>query len=259
MCFAGLWSPQSNGATLTYAIVTTAAAPQLRFLHERMPVILEMGSEEAKAWVDPGVGWSERLQGLCVPWEGELDVYAVPAEVGDVKKDQRRFIEPMKGGIESFFGKAAAAEEEESKEGHIEEDAKGQDVKERDIKKEYIEEEDIKETTPQASITKTEPSIDDDGWEIWPEAYQVPPFESTEPTGSTPNPAPTSLKRARSVGSSTPPAAPASKATKSGNSPWVRSASSNAANRRTLPGGKKAKDAKDAKDGTPKITSFFKK
>ena len=69
MCFAGLWDmvkyEGSDEKLYTYAIITTDSNKQLNFLHDRMPVILEPGSEAMKAWLDPShVGWDKDLQSL---------------------------------------------------------------------------------------------------------------------------------------------------------------------------------------------------
>ena len=76
MCFAGLWdcvqyegkgepspgqtdtgtnvcSLGSDEKSYTYTIITTDSNKQLKFLHDRMPVILESGSEDLKTWLDP--------------------------------------------------------------------------------------------------------------------------------------------------------------------------------------------------------------
>ena len=37
----------------TYTIITTDSNKQLGFLHDRMPVILENGSEALRTWLDP--------------------------------------------------------------------------------------------------------------------------------------------------------------------------------------------------------------
>ena len=44
----------------TYTIITTDSNEQLKFLHDRMPVILENGSEALRTWLDPGrYEWSK--------------------------------------------------------------------------------------------------------------------------------------------------------------------------------------------------------
>ncbi|KAG6013737.1 hypothetical protein E4U54_006379 [Claviceps lovelessii] len=143
MCFAGLWDcvQYENGADdtklYTYTIITTDANPQLRFLHDRMPVILEPGSDDMRRWVDPGRwAWSRELQALLRPFEGPLRVYPVKKEVGKVGNDSPLFIVPLdskenKSNIANFFSSANAKaktkvkEEEEERKNNKDEEEVG--------------------------------------------------------------------------------------------------------------------------------------
>ncbi|KAK0708415.1 hypothetical protein B0H67DRAFT_494552 [Lasiosphaeris hirsuta] len=121
MCFAGLWDcvryEGEEGARYTYTIITTDSNKQLRFLHDRMPVILEPGSEAIKTWLDPGrYEWSGELQGLLRPFDGELEVYPVSKEVGKVGNNSPSFIIPVasrenKNNIANFFARGPAKKE----------------------------------------------------------------------------------------------------------------------------------------------------
>lgn len=79
-----------------------------------MPVILENGSEEITTWLDPKRStWSKELQSLLRPFEGELEIYPVPKEVGKVGNNSETFIVPIsstqnKSNIANFFSKAGA-------------------------------------------------------------------------------------------------------------------------------------------------------
>jgi len=86
--FAGLYDP----AARTYTVITTESAEKLRFLHERMPVVLEPA--QVACWLDPAARW-DVLQKMLVPWEGAVDVYPVSREVGKVGNDSSTFIEPV--------------------------------------------------------------------------------------------------------------------------------------------------------------------
>ncbi|KAK4099983.1 DUF159-domain-containing protein [Parathielavia hyrcaniae] len=107
MYFAGLWDC-------------------VRFLHDRMPVILEPGSEAMWRWLDPGrKEWGRELQAVLRPFEGELEVYPVSKEVGKVGNNSPSFVIPVasrenKGNIANFFAKGA--EKKEKKAGKVEED-----------------------------------------------------------------------------------------------------------------------------------------
>lgn len=55
-----------------------------------MPAILSE-LEEIEMWLKPGP-WSPELQKLIRPFEGKLECYKVPQEVGSVKNDSPDFI-----------------------------------------------------------------------------------------------------------------------------------------------------------------------
>lgn len=116
----------------TYTIITTSSNKQLNFLHDRMPVILDNGSDDLRTWLDPSrSSWSEELQGLLQPFKGELEVYSVSQEVGKVGNNSPSFIIPVassenKSNIANFFVKG------ESK-------ASSKNAKSADIKKETEE------------------------------------------------------------------------------------------------------------------------
>ena len=116
MCFAGLWDcvqyEGSEERIYTYTIVTTDSNKQLSFLHDRMPVILENGSEALRTWLDPGRHeWSKELQSLLRPFNGELECYPVDQAVGKVGNNSPSFIIPVasaenKKNIANFFSNA---------------------------------------------------------------------------------------------------------------------------------------------------------
>ncbi|KAI0386587.1 DUF159-domain-containing protein [Hypomontagnella monticulosa] len=115
MCFAGLWDvvqyENDDRKLYTYTIITTDSNKQLNFLHDRMPVILDNGSEDVRTWLDPKRHeWSKELQALLKPFDGELDVYPVSKDVGKVGNNSPNFIIPVdskenKSNIANFFAK----------------------------------------------------------------------------------------------------------------------------------------------------------
>ncbi|KAM0170396.1 hypothetical protein ACHAPF_009058 [Botrytis cinerea] len=115
LCMAGLWDvvqyEGSDDKLYTYTIITTSSNNQLNFLHERMPVILDNGSENLRTWLDPKrSSWTKELQSLLKPYEGELEIYPVSKEVGKVGNDSPNFIVPVastenKSNIANFFAK----------------------------------------------------------------------------------------------------------------------------------------------------------
>ena len=116
MCFAGLWDcvkyEDAEEKLYTYTIITTDSNQQLRFLHDRMPVILEAGSEAMQTWLDPRrTTWSKELQSLLKPFEGELECYPVSKDVGKVGNNSAEFLVPVdskenKKNIANFFANA---------------------------------------------------------------------------------------------------------------------------------------------------------
>ncbi|KAL5359501.1 hypothetical protein BJX96DRAFT_174405 [Aspergillus floccosus] len=123
MYLAGLWDcvsyEGSEDMLYTYTIITTSSNQYLQFLHDRMPVILEPNSDQMKTWLDPTrTTWSKDLQSLLKPYEGELECYPVPKEVGKVGNNSPDFIIPLKenkGNIANFFANAKKKAEPEAK------------------------------------------------------------------------------------------------------------------------------------------------
>jgi hypothetical protein len=75
-----------------------------------MPVIFDNGSEAIKTWLDPNrYEWTNELQSLLKPYEGELEIYPVNKDVGKVQNNSPSFIVPLdsaanKSNIVNFFG-----------------------------------------------------------------------------------------------------------------------------------------------------------
>lgn len=115
LCMAGLWDCvqyEALGEKLyTYTIITTSSNKQLNFLHDRMPVIFDNGSEDIRTWLDPGRHcWSSELQSLLRPYANDLEVYPVSKDVGKVGNNSPSFIVPVdstnnKSNIANFFPK----------------------------------------------------------------------------------------------------------------------------------------------------------
>jgi lipopolysaccharide export LptBFGC system permease protein LptF len=112
VCLAEAGLQGSDEKLYTYTIITTSSNSYLKFLHDRMPVILDPGSEAMKTWLDPSrTTWSRELQSALKPYEGELECYAVPKEVGKVGNNSPDFTVPVaskdnKNNIANFFANA---------------------------------------------------------------------------------------------------------------------------------------------------------
>ena len=129
----------SDEKLYTYTIITTDSNKQLKFLHDRMPVILENGSDDIRTWLDPNrAEWSKELQALLKPYDGELECYPVSKEVGKVGNNSPAFIVPVasienKNNIANFFSNAKVsakgeAEKDEIKKEEVELENKGPDI-----------------------------------------------------------------------------------------------------------------------------------
>ncbi len=96
LALAGLWDRWTgpDGTELdTCTIITTAASPALRELHERMPVILE--PPEFDVWLDPDVQRPDELLPLLdPPGDGFLQFWPVSRAVNNPANDSPRLIEP---------------------------------------------------------------------------------------------------------------------------------------------------------------------
>jgi hypothetical protein len=128
----------SDEMLYTYTVITTDSNKQLNFLHDRMPVILENGSEAIQTWLDPNrTEWSKELQRLLKPYEGELECYPVSKEVNKVGNSAAYFVVPVdsaenKNNIANFFGnqrKAAGGQEAAKTIGKVEGDLKAKGFK----------------------------------------------------------------------------------------------------------------------------------
>ncbi|KAF2493471.1 DUF159-domain-containing protein [Lophium mytilinum] len=94
----------------SYTIITTDSNKQLNFLHDRMPVILDNGSDSIRTWLDPTrTEWSKDLQSLLKPYSDELECYPVSKDVGKVGNNSPQFVVPIdsaenRSNIANFFG-----------------------------------------------------------------------------------------------------------------------------------------------------------
>lgn len=90
--FAGLWERWGEGddGILTCAILTTDAAPEVRHIHDRMPVVL--GADVWDRWLGGTVEDAERILG---PYTGGLEWYAVSRAVNSPANDSPVCVQPV--------------------------------------------------------------------------------------------------------------------------------------------------------------------
>lgn len=153
----------SNEKHYTYTIITTDSNKQLNFLHDRMPVILDNGSDDIRTWLDPNrTEWSKDLQSLLKPYDGELECYQVSKDVGKVGNNSPSFLVPIdsaenKNNIANFFGnqkKAAKSKTDEENVAKVECDLAEFTTKEGNVKVEH----DVNE--PRATTDRVEGTED---------------------------------------------------------------------------------------------------
>ena len=93
--FAGLWEcwrPPQGEALYTCTILTTAPAPAIASIHDRMPVMLR--PEQFDLWLDLEAD-TAALQQLLQPYDGDdLHAYSVSNLVNHVSNDRPECIEP---------------------------------------------------------------------------------------------------------------------------------------------------------------------
>ncbi|GAA5842008.1 hypothetical protein JCM11251_001987, partial [Rhodosporidiobolus azoricus] len=111
----GLWDHcDYKGAfepVTTYTILTTPVNPQLRFLHSRMPAILNDASE-IELWLSNN-GWNDKVKSLVRPFEGKVECYPVDKGVGKVGNESEDYIKPVaakKGSLDTMFAKQSRAQ-----------------------------------------------------------------------------------------------------------------------------------------------------
>lgn len=114
MPLAGLWEKchieGESEPRYTFTIITTEVCKELSFLHDRQPLILP-SNEAIATWLDPKAPLNE-VEQLVKTFEGGLQYFKVPREVGKVGNDDPGFILPIedrKDGLMAAFGRAQKA------------------------------------------------------------------------------------------------------------------------------------------------------
>ena len=106
MLLAGVWdrwrsrpapSDEEVETIDSFAVVTTAACPQLAFIHDRQPVILS--SADARGWLarDASIIDLRALMGPCFP--GSLAAVPVSNDIGDPRNKEHRCAAPAGSAI----------------------------------------------------------------------------------------------------------------------------------------------------------------
>jgi putative SOS response-associated peptidase YedK len=83
-----VWRGDGGKVITSFAIVTTDAAPATAAYHDRMPLVLDEGQFDD--WMR---GPPELAASMMKPYAGALDVWEVPAEVGNVRNNRPELME----------------------------------------------------------------------------------------------------------------------------------------------------------------------
>jgi hypothetical protein len=247
----------SDEKTYTFSVITTDSNKQLKFLHDRMPVILEPGSEALRTWLDPNrYEWSNELQSLLKPYEGELECYPVSKDVGKVGNNSPSFIIPInsaenKNNIANSFGnqaKLAKAQKYSNNE---------DDVRNEEALSKIDQPEDMEKTPPQKKVklelgatgdvenSESNAPLPASPWVIKSPGLKRTHGNTVDEGDTTGSPTKVPKNSQGSAASSTTPLRSGRK---------VRSATSNG----TVPKGSPSKAQKESPaKGSQKITNFF--
>lgn len=90
MILAGLWADNPVFESITYSIITTAATPAFKPIHNRLPAILER--DQVATWLHGN--WSDAAY-MATPYSGKLDVRQVSNDVDNVRNNHAELITPL--------------------------------------------------------------------------------------------------------------------------------------------------------------------
>ena len=95
MSFAGLWERwkwPDGSPLLSFTILTTEAAPWVKFVHDRMPVIL--GEEAQDVWLDPDSS-VDALKEVLVPRSEPMLLHPVSTIVNKAANEVPECVQPV--------------------------------------------------------------------------------------------------------------------------------------------------------------------
>jgi putative SOS response-associated peptidase YedK len=95
-CFAGLmskWKPEGKEPILTVALMTRAAAPSVKKIHDRMPVVLP--EKLLENWASPEIRDSEAIATIIQRSETDFVSYPVSTRLNGSKDDDEELARPL--------------------------------------------------------------------------------------------------------------------------------------------------------------------
>lgn len=94
--FAGIWNSwkdKDGNVFNAYSIMTSEPNKEMKFVHDRMPVILHKEDEEK--WLKEDLSEDEIQEMLWTPEDGYLKMYEVSKDVGNVRNNDKHLLEPI--------------------------------------------------------------------------------------------------------------------------------------------------------------------
>jgi putative SOS response-associated peptidase YedK len=143
MFLAGMWSSvhfeDTNRQVDTFTVITGPAPKNMEWLHLRMPIVLEPGSESWDKWLGNEI-WNVKLGEEClkIHEHDDLEWFEVSRDVGKTTNDGAYLVDPVKkGGVAGFFDKMKREVKEPSSEIREETRDRESKVKEESHLKDY--------------------------------------------------------------------------------------------------------------------------
>ncbi len=90
------WEPEEGDPLYTFSILTTRAAPEIRAIHPRMPLMIPDSRRDT--WLDPEASTDDLEPLLEASMEGGLAFHPVSTEVNSPRNDNPGCIEPAPEG-----------------------------------------------------------------------------------------------------------------------------------------------------------------
>jgi putative SOS response-associated peptidase YedK len=85
-----VWNADGKSRIVSFAIITTQAAPGLAQYHDRMPLVLD--ESQFEDWMR---GPPERAAEMMKPYAAEIEAWKVAADVGSVRNNRPDLMEPL--------------------------------------------------------------------------------------------------------------------------------------------------------------------
>ena len=92
LSFAGIWEPAAGAPSESFAILTTAALPEIRRIHDRQPAIVPPAAFDD--WLDPATPEARLLELAREPPAGPYEIRPVSVRANSVENDDPDILNP---------------------------------------------------------------------------------------------------------------------------------------------------------------------